>query len=145
MITERTRRRPTAAIMQILHPHPRPTMARLLLFASVTNSKLQIWNLSWSVYPTELYLKFQWENKAKEDYKPEEKVADLQWLKDCITFRKCTVSYLLALEKRIVVTKKKIWLKENKIGFCLKVVTHPSTRPTGLNFRAGLSHVAVLG
>ena len=40
-----------------------------LLFASVTDSRLQIWKLSRSVDPTYLYLKFQWENKTKEDYK----------------------------------------------------------------------------
>ena len=25
------------------------------------------------------YLKFQWDNKAKEDYKPEKKVSNLHW------------------------------------------------------------------
>ena len=50
----------------------------LLFFASVTDSRLHIYMkpfaISESHYP--LYLKFQWENKVKEDYKPEKKASD---------------------------------------------------------------------
>ena len=67
----------------------------------------------------QLHLKLQWENKAKEDYKPEKKVADLHWPRtDSIHinykrvykivwyFANACFYYVLAQEKKMEVAKK---------------------------------------
>ena len=65
-----------------------------------------------SEYYLTQYLKFRWENKAKEDYKPEKNGPGLTrstsaCVRFCITFRKCTLFLCFSTrEKRMVVAKK---------------------------------------
>ena len=82
----------------------------LLLSASLTNSRLQIWNLSWSESHLTLYLKFQWMNKAKEDYKPEN---NGPWLaRSTLTTSTCVRSYNISKIARffyVLALEKKEW------------------------------------